>query len=226
MKRALALVALAWLAAPRGAWAQAEPAPEDYVPPRERKHEPRPVKLEWKALPQRFELAVSARLTFDLAQAAGLPTLGYGGGVRFHAALLKLGPVRLGLGAQFAYDKFARDKPSAIVLYQSTTQQASHATFAAVVVLDALLWRLRPFVAAGGGFSVSSYFDPSVMGMPPMTVHDDSVLPLAAVSGGVTIEVYEGFEAGLHADGLFVFTSAPWFSPGVVALAADVGFRF
>src|SRR5262249_22947325 len=149
-------------------------------------------------LPERFELAVSGRLALDLGQTAGLPTTGFGGGVRFHAALLKVGPIRLRLGAQVAHDKVTRHQPSAIGLCQSTTQQLSHATFAVVAVLDALLWRVRPFVAAGGGFSVASYFDPSVMGMPPKTVQDDSVVPLAAVSGGATITVYGGFELGLH----------------------------
>jgi hypothetical protein len=237
--------AVAWVAAvcafatTARAWAQAEPAPPDYVPPAQRglpaRGEPsrpsrpppppsKPITPEFRDIPQRYELAASARLTFRIGDGPdGLPQLGFGGGVRFHAALVRLGRVRLGVGAHFAYDKISRDTSSIIVA--PTTQQLTHATFAAVAVADALLWRLRPWVAAGGGFSVASYTEPAAM-PGAMPIDDQSVLGLATVAGGCTLDVYEGFELGVHADALFTFSSAPWFSPGVVGLALDAGFRF
>jgi hypothetical protein len=161
---------------------------------------------------------------------AGL-TVGYGGGVRLHAALLPLGPLRFGVGVQFAYDRLSRDKPGASVT--STTQALSHATFAALAILDGLFGRLRPWVGIGGGFSVAGYDDPSVNGSPPMPVHLATVVPLVQVAAGLGVQVYESFEIGLRTDVNLTFSSAAAgqpprtvFEPGLATLSLDLGFRF
>jgi hypothetical protein len=217
-----------------GRWlAQAEPAPSDYVPPAQRawpqpQPQPPPSRSSTeRGYRARWNLALSPRLVLRLGSGpAGLPVVGWGGGVRLHAALMQLGPLRFGVGAQFAFDKVARDKPTQVLIFTSTTQQLAHATFGAVIVMDAQLSRVRPWLAAGGGFSMASYDDPSVDGMPPKDVHDFSVVGLALISAGVGVRVYESVELGLHTDAQLTFSPNPAFAPGLIAVAADVAFRF
>ena len=236
--RALALAGLAWLAtglASPSVRAQAEPAPEDYVPPKERNlppeertpKEPEPLARE---LPK-WHLAVAPRLVLSLGVPDGLPAAGLGGGIGIARALLQLGQwLRLGAGFDFAFDRLSSDinRPS------QADRSLSHASFALVAVLDALVGpgrRLRPYVAAGGGLSVGSYFARATPTTP--TVDLVEALGLIHVAAGLGVRVYEGFEVGLHGELNATFSSTrtgsppqPVFQPGLFELALDLGFRF
>jgi hypothetical protein len=179
-----------------------------------------------------WNLAVAPRLSVLLGDsAAGIPNVGYGAAVRLHGAFLPLGPLRLGAGIQFAYDRFARDKPGAS--FGSTTQLLSHASFAAIAILDAIFGRARPWVGLGGGFSVAEYQDPTVQGSPPVAVSLVTVVPMVTIAFGVGVRLYRGFELGLRGDVDVMFSSQAAgtpprtvFSPGVFGLSLDLGFRF
>src|SRR5438105_4115090 len=145
-----ALVAL--VGAAPWARAQAEPAPAEAEPA---PLPPPPPPLDLRLGPA-WHLAVAAHfdVLFDDGPAT-VPMLGYGGGVQATRALLPVGRARFGVGADFAYERFARRAQ-----LDPSTPHLAHATFAALLVLDALLGRLRPWLAVGGGFSVADYEEP------------------------------------------------------------------
>lgn len=238
---------VAWLLWPALALAQAEPAPPDYVPPPpDAPAEPGtpapspPAEPAWPEPngaplpppgepPPKWRLAVAPRLGVLLAQGpSGLPQIGYGAGVSAARALVPLGRLRFGVGLDVAYDRFYRDKPAP----DAGTQFLSHATFAAVALLDAVAGRFRPFLGVGGGLSVAAYEDPSSRGGVP-SVSRVEVLGLVHLTGGLGVRVYESFELGLHGEVNLTFSNfqagtppRDVFQPGLFALGLDIGFRF
>jgi hypothetical protein len=225
------------LAFTRLAHAQAEPAPEDYVPPQKRGLPPEPGPGSSEGLPRlpeaipRWHLAVAPRMAVRLGDGPPqLPVVGLGGGVQVARALVPLGRVvRFGVGFDFAYDRVYRDERAPA----SGTQFLSHATFAAVGVFDALVGpgaRVRPYLALGGGLSVAAYADPAAQ---PKAINEVAALGLLHAALGVGVRVWESFELGLHGEVDLTFSDTnvgdppkPIFQPGLFALALDVGFRF
>ena len=232
------MLVLALMFLPALAWAQAEPAPEDYVPPYKRGLPPeRANEPEGPAqLPQtvpKWHIAVAPRMVVRLGDAPpGLPTIGLGGGVQVARALWPLGrTLRFGVGFDFAYDRLFHDKAAPA----TGTQFLSHATFAAVAIVDALVGkdgRVRPYLGVGGGLSVAAYEDP-----PPQAglkgVSEVAALGLVHLTLGLGVRTWESFEIGVHGEVDFTFSDTtvgtppkPIFQPGLFALALDLGFRF
>jgi hypothetical protein len=230
MREKWLLVTLVLAMASRAA-GQAEPAPEDYVPPS------RPLESQRDPLPPSaslpvWHLSVDGRIAVLLgSDAAGVARVGYGAGVEVSRALLFWGPLRFGVGAAFGYQRFTQDLDQN--LFAPPFQRSlSHVTFVARGVLDALLWRVRPFLAFGAGLSVSSFEEPPLKSAL-VGVDVVSVLPLLQVATGLDFELYRGIELGLHGEFDFTFSSQQVgprqvdpFAPGLFAGGLDVGFRF
>jgi hypothetical protein len=221
------------LLVPQLAFAQAEPAPENYVPPAER-GQPQAAGGELPKLPPdlpRWMIAVSARMALPVGTPpADLPNIGLGGGVTVHRALVPLGRwLRFGVGFDFAYDRVFKD----LGIYG--TAQLAHATFAGVGVFDALIGpgqRVRPFIGIGGGLSLGDFENPTTKKDVPS---ESVVEPLGLVhlTAGLGVRVYQSFEVGVHYEVNFTFSSTqggmpprPLFQPGFAELALDLGFRF
>jgi hypothetical protein len=223
--------------------AQAEPAPDDYVPPGHSRPDPttppRPPNLHPWVLS--LEASLVAKLT---TVSPALPPIGWGAGITITRALAFFGPMRFGLGAQFGYQRIEHLKivnmNNADGLAQALNfgeQFLAHTTFAALLVLDGIFGRLRPWFDAGAGFSVAQYYDPATMaGTPSINVTD--VVGLITLATGVSVLITRGIEVGLagHFDFLVssrnepaVGTTTPTFStfsPGLFSARLQVGFRF
>ena len=204
------------LCAPALAWAQAEPAPEGYVPPghQEPWHPPHPA--------PKNHMAATARLAVPLGtQLPGLPSVGPAGGVQFSRALVDVGRMRFGAGFDFGYLRVGSD-----------TSQDANWNFALLGVLDGVFDRLRPWIAAGAGIAVGYFRQPAIdPTMPPLAI--TGVLPLVQLSLGLDVEIARGVEidAGGELDLTFsslVVGSPPArpFDPGMFAARLGVGFRF
>jgi hypothetical protein len=217
------------LALPSLVFAQAEPAPPDYVPPSKRGVPPPPPTYTPPRPPEdanvpKWNASVKPRLVVTLADGPpGLPRVGYGGGVALGRALLPIGRARFGVGAAFAYDRVSRDGPS------GGTQSLSHASFAFLLQLDAIIGRLRPFFTLGGGFSVGVYEDTTT----PAIVSEVGVAGLVQVGAGLAVRVFEQLELGLRGEVDVTLSPATIadppisiFQPGHFALSLDIGFRF
>jgi hypothetical protein len=212
--------------APALARAQAEPAPPGYVPPG--KHEPEPPPPS----PLKWHVAVDARLAVPLAGGpTGLPPVGWGAGVALSRALVDFGRLRLGVGADFAYQRVQHDKETSIP-FGPTQQFLSHMTFAALFVVDGILGRLRPWLAAGAGLSVAQYRDPPT-DVSQMDVSTSAVLPLVQLGLGLGIELYRNIDLGFGGQFDFTFSSLSVgspprqpFQPGLFSARLDLGFRF
>jgi hypothetical protein len=220
------------------AFAQAEPAPETYVPPAQRNQpESGPSeggKLRLDPDQPRWHIFVAPRLVLPMGPMPnGLPSVGLGGGVQVHRALVPLGRVlRFGIGFDFAYDRiFGSSDPN--------PNNVSHATFAAVLVLDALVGpdeRLRPFVAIGGGLSVGSFQFTAGTSMSAPNAPSQSLaeaLGLVHIAVGLQARVYQGFCLGVHGETNITFSSTTagvpavaLFQPGFAEVVLDLGFRF
>jgi hypothetical protein len=217
----------------RVAHAQAEPAPEEYVPPSQRglpnQYSHEPINFHLPDDQPKWRIAVAPRLAIRLGDAPdGTPLVGPGGGVQIHRALVALGhTLRFGLGFDFGYDRVFHDTDTG-------TQQLAHATFAAVLVFDALVGpgqRVRPFFAAGGGLSVGNYEAPVAVGQKAESLIE--ALGLVHLSLGFAVRTWQSLELGLHAETNLTFSSTSVgmppvqiFQPGFVEVALDIGFRF
>ena len=130
-------------------------------------------------------------------------------------------------GADFAYDRFSHDKKTG--MFSSDTEFVAHATFAALLVVDGIIGRIRPWAAVGGGFSVANYESPAVGAQ--MAISRVGVAGLVKLALGFGVRVYEGFELGLRSDfdvtisGENVGGSDVW-QPGLFSVGLDIGFRF
>ena len=210
-------VALALTLAPAVARAQAEPAPESYVPPGHTEPEPPPPS------PYKWHIAVDARLAVPLGTTPpDLAPVGYGAGVQVTRALLDVGRMRLGIGGDFAYQRIPH----------SNDEFLSHMTFAALLVLDGIFGRLRPWITAGAGLSVAEYQKPATPAMPVST-DVNPVLPLVQVALGLDIMIARNVDIGLGAGFDLTFSSltvgAPpvhAFQPGLFSGRLGIGFRF
>jgi hypothetical protein len=225
-----ALVLVLAMALPSTVLAQAEPAPEGYVPPSQRQIPGQPREGDsWKLDPNqpKWVISVAPRLALVLGPTTmAVPSIGPGGGVSVHRALLRLGSaLRLGVGFDFAYDR---------VYHGDSSEQLAHATFAGVVVLDALVGpadRLRPYLAVGGGVSVGDYEDAMAPVGTPRSLTE--ALGLVHLKTGLAVRVIQTFELGAHVEANLTFSGttagAPpvqVFQPGFLEVALDFGFRF
>ena len=220
--------------------AQAEPAPDDYVPPghsRPDSGEGPPV----KPYPKPWLITVDASLPFTLGTVSPtLPPVGWGAGLSIGRALLNYGHLRLGIGAQFAYQRVQHEKHSQVV-FGDLTQSLANTTFAGMLFVDEIFGRVRPWFNIGGGFSVAQYFDPDITGST-QNVTAVAVVPLLQIAAGVSVEITRGNELGLggHFDLTFSDidrgppvptgqSSTPVhtvFAPGLVSVRLQLGFRF
>jgi hypothetical protein len=206
------------------AWAQAEPAPESYVPPN-RPGMPQPQRAQQRqadaSLPK-WHIAVAPHLDV-MFHDIGVQRLGFGAGVQVTRALVPIGRARFGVGADFAYDRFQHD------LGAAGTEFVSHATFAGMLVLDGIVGRVRPWLAVGGGFSVANFESPSLT--RGMSISDVGVAGLVKFAAGLGVRVYQGFDVGLRGDfnvtisGENVRGNDIW-QPGFFAFGLDLGYRF
>lgn len=182
--------------------------------------------------PLKWHVAVDARLAVPMGTApTGLPPVGWGAGVSLARALVELGRLRLGVGADFAYQRVQRDKTSSIP-FGPTQQFLSHMTFAALFVVDAILGRLRPWLAAGAGLSVAQYRDPPT-DVSQTDVNANTVLPLLQLALGLGVELTHNVDLGLGGQVDLTFSSLSFgspprqpFQPGMFSLRLDLGFRF
>ncbi|HEY2743434.1 MAG TPA: hypothetical protein VGL86_02385 [Polyangia bacterium] len=203
--------------APAVARAQAEPAPEGYVPPGHGEPEAPPPS------PYKWHIAAEARLAVPLGKTpSDLAPVGYGGGVQLTRALLEVGRMRLGVGGDFAYQRIPH----------STDEFLSHMTFAALVVLDGIFGRVRPWISAGAGLSVAEYRKPATPAMPVLT-DVDTVLPLVQLALGLDVMIARNVDIGIGGGFDLTFSSltvgAPpvqAFEPGLFSARLGVGFRF
>jgi hypothetical protein len=224
--------------------AQAEPAPEGYIPPGRNTPLPPTATTTPPASPTGepgappyvkpeppplWHVAAGPRMAVRLGSGPPkLPLIGYGGGVNISRALVPFGRLRFGVGFDFAYDRVFRDLPAPLI----GSQELSHATFAAVAVVDGLFGRVRPFLEAGGGLSVGDYNNPDVAaGAKPDSAIE--ALGLIHLALGLGVRVWESFEIGLRGELNLTFSStqlgtppAPVFAPGLFDLALDLGWRF
>jgi hypothetical protein len=214
--RALALVALL----PSLALAQAEPAPEDYVPPGRTKPlpPPEPPTHEGPEAPPKWHAAIAPHLVVRFGSVpADIPVIGYGGGVSISRALLPFGRVlRLGVGADFGYDRLPG--PSTFI---------AHATFAAMVVVDANVGpqkRVRPWLAAGGGISAAQFRidDPN----PAKAKDIFSAAGLVKVALGFGVRVWRWLEIGLRGELDFTFASQSELTTSWFSAALELGSSF
>jgi hypothetical protein len=204
------------LLVPALARAQAEPAPEGYVPPGKEAPPPPPPAAE------KNHLAANARLAVPLGgQLPGIPAVGFGAGVQLSRALVNVGRMRFGVGFDFGYLRAGDD-----------FNQVANWTFAALGVLDGIFGRVRPWVAVGAGIAVGQFRQPAAdPSMPPLAI--TGVLPLVQLSLGLDIAVSRGVEIGIGGEFDLTFSSlvvgsppARPFDPGMFAARLGIGFRF
>ncbi|MGZ3425576.1 MAG: hypothetical protein ACXVCV_02955 [Polyangia bacterium] len=211
------LAVLCLLCAPALARAQAEPAPEGYVPPGKSEPPPPPPS------PLKWHVAVDARLAVPLGTVPpNLAPVGYGGGVQITRALVDVGRMRFGVGADFAYQRIP----------QASDEFLSHMTFAALAVLDGIFGRVRPWIAAGPGLSVVEYRKPATP-MMPIAIDSNAVVPLVEAGLGLDVELARHVDLGLAGELDLTFSSltvgAPpvqAFQPGLFSARLELGFRF
>ena len=213
----LPLILACVVTAPALARAQAEPAPPEYVPPG--RHEPEPPPPS----PLKWHLAANARLAVPLGSTPpDLAPVGWGGGVQLTRALIDLGRMRFGVGGDFAYQR----------IQHSSDEFLSHMTFAALLVLDGIFGRVRPWVTAGAGISVAEYRKPATEVMP-MAINVDAVVPLVQLALGLDVELARNVDIGVGGALDLTFSSltvgAPpvqAFQPGLFSARLGIGFRF
>jgi hypothetical protein len=225
--KALALVLL-----PSLVWAagDAEPAPEGYVPPN-RPGIPQPQEAKQRqedARLPKWRIAVAPHFNILMGDPPpGAQTLGYGAGIHVTRAMVPIGRGRFGLGGDFGHDRFQRERKFGT--FSTGTQLTAHTSFAALVVFDGIVGRVRPWLGLGGGLSVAQYESPptidSAMGESRV-----GVTGLVKVALGFGVRVYDEFELGLRADynatlsGEQVNGKNVW-QPGYFMLGLDLGFR-
>lgn len=214
------LAALVLLTAPALARAQAEPAPPGYVAPG---HEPEPPPPS----PYKWHVAVDARFVAALKKPSGVPGVGWGAGVQISRALISFGRGRLGVGADFGYQRFQRGYDVTVPPHHPFL---SHMTFAGILVIDGIFDRLRPWGSVGGGFSVARYV---AAGAPGMPYDVDGIVPLVQLGAGLDVAVWRFLEIGLAGQLDFTFSSTTSgmpptavFDGGAFVAKFEVGFRF
>jgi hypothetical protein len=213
---------------PARARAQAEPAPESYQPPNRpgvpQLHPPKPIIDEH--LPK-WHLSVAPHLNFLFGDVPGVPVVGYGAGVQVARALIPIGYARLGVAADFAYDRFSHDRTTNVT---SGTEFVAHALFAGLLVVDGIYGRIRPWLGLGGGFSVGDFQSPPATAAP-QGVSNVGVAGLVKLALGLGVRVWEGLDIGLRGDFDLTISGANLnghnlFQPGLFSLGLDLGFRF
>jgi hypothetical protein len=221
------LIALCLVTPAGTAFAQAEPAPPEYVPPGHEPESPPP-----PPSPIKWHIGVGAHLVVPLAALPpALPQEGWGAAVNFTRALINVGRMRFGLGADFGYGRVQHDKYNSQWIGPSL-QFVSHTTVAGLLVLDGIFDRLRPWLTAGGGFSIAQYTDPHLSNDPIPSVELVRVVPLLQFAAGLGVRVWRNLDVGLGTQIDLTFSSdmianppRTFFSPGAFVLRLDVGFR-
>ena len=203
---------------PALAWAQAEPAPPGYVPPGHHEpEEPPPSPLKW-------HVSANARLAVPLGTVpAELASVGYGGGIQLTRALVDFGRMRFGVGADFAYQRIPH----------STDDFLSDMTFAALLVLDGIFGRVRPWLTAGAGLAVDEYRKPADPMTMAVAIDANAVVPLVQLALGLDVEISHNVDIGVGAGLDLTFSSLSVgsppiqaFQPGLFSVRLGVGFRF
>jgi hypothetical protein len=203
--------------APALARAQAEPAPEGYIPPGRGEAPPPPPS------PYKWHISANARLAVPLGtMPPNLFPVGYGGGIQVTRALIDVGRMRLGIGGDFAYQRIPH----------SSDEFLSQMSFAALVVLDGIYGRLRPWISVGAGLGVDQYRKPATPTMPVLT-DVDTVVPLVQIALGLDVEIARNVDIGFGGGFDLTFSSltvgAPpvqAFQPGLFSARLGIGFRF
>ena len=221
--RLAAIVAYCAIASQTNAWAQAEPAPPGYVPPGHHEPEaPPPSPLKWR-------IAADGRIPIPWREPQSLPSVGWGAGVQITRALVDIGRIRFGVGADFGYSRISTS-PSVSV--PDLSEHLAEMTFAGLFVFDAIVGAVRPWFAAGAGIVVGWYFQPNPNPMQPPT-DAQTVLPLVTLELGISYAVYKGIDIGLAAHLDLTFSSLsvgipPFrvFDGGIFAPRIQLGFRF
>jgi hypothetical protein len=208
------------LLTPALARAQAEPAPEGYVPPGHQPPPPPPSPLKW-------HIATDARLAVPLRGVHKLPPVGWGAGIQVSRALYDIARLRLGVGADFAYQRVQQGYD---VHVPPTEEFVSHMTFAGLFVIDGIFDRVRPWFAAGAGLAVSRFVQPNP-GKP--TIEVDGFEPLVELGAGLSVRVWRWLEIGVAAELDLTFSSLAAgdppvepFQPGLFSVRLGAGFRF
>ncbi|MDB4970011.1 MAG: hypothetical protein JWN44_5700 [Myxococcales bacterium] len=210
--------------APSTARAQAEPAPEGYIPPGKTEPEaPPPSPLKW-------HIGADGRAPIAFRVPPGLPTVGWGAGAQVTRALIDLRRIRFGAGLDFGYARFS---PDFVVRQPDTSHHLAHMTFAAIAVFDAIVGRLRPWLTAGVGLSAAWYFQPPPPGGTGPLTEVQTVVPVVQLELGLSVEVYRGIDIGVAGHLDLTFSSLSVGSPpfavfdgGFFSPKLEVGFRF
>jgi hypothetical protein len=223
--------------------AQAEPAPDDYVPPGHSRPDPTTVPQRTSLHP--WVVALEANLVLKLSTISpALPPVGWGAGVTITRAIANFGHMRFGFGGQFGYQRIEHLKVTHGLDADGNNQTLNfgeqfqaNTTFAALLVLDGIFGRVRPFFDAGAGLSVAQYYDPTTVA-ERQTINDTDVIGLITLAAGVAVEITRGIEIGVagHFDFLISSRKEPpaetttpaysVFSPGIFSVRLQLGFRF
>jgi hypothetical protein len=130
--------------------------------------------------------------------------------------------MRLGVGADFAYQRIPH----------ASDEFLSHTTFAALLVLDGIFGRLRPWLAAGAGLSIAEYHRPATP-INPVAIDSNPVLPLVQLGLGLDVEIARNVDIGIGGGFDFTFSSltvgtpqVQAFQPGLFSARLGIGFRF
>lgn len=221
--RTVALIVYCALASQATAYAQAEPAPPGYVPPGHHEPElPPPSPLKW-------HVAADARIPIPIREPQSLPSVGWGAGAQITRALIDLGRIRFGVGADFGYSRISS---SGSVATPDFSHHLGEMTFAGLLVFDAIVGAVRPWLAGGAGIAVAWYFQPNPNPMQPPT-DVQTVVPVVMLDLGISYAVYHGIDVGVAAHLDLTFSSLSVGTPpftvfdgGIFAPRIQLGFRF
>jgi hypothetical protein len=208
--------------APATARAQAEPAPEGYIPPGKTEPEPPPPS------PLKWHIGADGRAPIAFRTPPGLPSVGWGAGAQVTRALVDLRRIRFGAGLDFGYARFSNEF---VVRQPDQTHHLAHMTFAAIAVFDAIVGRLRPWFTAGVGLSAAWYYLPQTATNPVVDIQ--TVVPVVQLELGLSVEVWRGIDIGVAGHLDLTFSSLSVGSPplavfdgGFFSPKLQVGFRF
>jgi hypothetical protein len=200
--------------------AQAEPAPpEPGAPPPAAAPE----------LPPPTAMAVHGRFAYRPGDAVGpAPAAGFSLGATFERRYAAVDILALGAGLDLFFDHFASDT----TINSTTAQTLTHTSFALLQTAALELGRVRPWVGAGVGATVS-YFSGTSPTIPGATVSDTEVQPIVRGAAGVDVTVAPQMAIAVRADFTHPLTrptfggyaSSP-FGADLVDVGAGLRYRF
>jgi hypothetical protein len=163
--------------------------------------------------PAKWHVSIAPHLVVRFGAApAGIPVIGYGGGVSFARALFRFARrLRFGVGAEVGYDRLPGD-----------AHFLAHATFAGTLFVDAPLGRVRPYVVFGGGLSASQYQDSSTAMLKDLF----SAAGLVHLALGFDVRVWRSLDIGLRGELDFTFAGIPELTSSYFVGALELGSSF